>query len=94
MYMVPVRKHKRNLEDLPADTGVICTAKMHLKERGWEGAAQVHFVQDREQWQALLNRVINFNSIHIRALKNSLTDNTDKCTSIKMYTSAHNSIVL
>jgi hypothetical protein len=45
--MVPVHKHKRNLEDLLADGWIICTDKMHLKERGWEGAAQIHFAQDR-----------------------------------------------
>jgi len=56
--MVPVRKHKRNLEDLPKDGWIICTDT--IQERGWEGAARIHFVQDRGQWQALLNRVINF----------------------------------
>jgi hypothetical protein len=56
---------------------------MHLKERGWEGAAQIHFVLERGQWQALLNRAINVNSIHIRSLKNSCTDNTNKCTVLK-----------
>jgi len=92
--MTPVRKHKRNLEDLPADGWIICTDTMHLKERGWEGAAQIHFVQERGQWQALLNRVINFNSIHIHSLKNSFTDNTDKCTSIKIYTFTYNPLRL
>jgi hypothetical protein len=59
--MVPVRKHKRNLEDLTADGWIICTDKMHLKERGWEGAAHIHFVLEKGQWQALLNRPINVN---------------------------------
>ena len=66
--MVPVRKHKRDLEDLSADGWIICNGTMHLKERGWEGAAQIRFVQDRGQWQALLNRVIHLNNIHIRSL--------------------------
>jgi len=47
--MVPARKHKTNLEDLPADGWIICTDTMRLKERGWEGAARIHFVQDRGQ---------------------------------------------
>jgi hypothetical protein len=34
--------------------------KMDLKEREWKGADLIHLVQDRDQWQALVNRVMNF----------------------------------
>jgi hypothetical protein len=33
--------------------------KMDLKEIGWEGMDWIHLVQDRDQWRALLNKVMN-----------------------------------
>jgi hypothetical protein len=33
--------------------------KIHLTEIGWEGVYWIHLVQDRDQWQALVNTVIN-----------------------------------
>jgi hypothetical protein len=33
--------------------------KMDLKEIGWEGMDWIHLTQDRDQWWALLNIVLN-----------------------------------
>jgi hypothetical protein len=33
--------------------------KTDLEERGWEGVGWIHLVQDTDQWQTLLNKVIN-----------------------------------
>jgi hypothetical protein len=30
--------------------------RMNLREIGWEGVEWMHLVQDRDQWQALVNR--------------------------------------
>jgi len=32
---------------------------MALKEMGWEGMAWIHLVQDRDKWEALVNKVMN-----------------------------------
>jgi hypothetical protein len=32
---------------------------MHLKEIGWEGADWIQLAQDREQWQAVVNTLID-----------------------------------
>jgi len=32
---------------------------MDLWETGWEGVGWMHLVHDREQWQALVNMVMN-----------------------------------
>jgi hypothetical protein len=32
---------------------------MDLREIGWEGVEWIHLVQDREQWRALVNMVMN-----------------------------------
>jgi len=32
---------------------------MDLREPGWEGVDWVHLAQDRDQWRALVNTVIN-----------------------------------
>jgi hypothetical protein len=32
---------------------------MDLREIGWEGVDWMHLVQDRNQWQALVNPVMN-----------------------------------
>jgi hypothetical protein len=34
--------------------------KMNLKEIGWCGMYWIHLAQDRGQWRALVNMVINF----------------------------------
>jgi hypothetical protein len=33
---------------------------MNLREIGWEGVDWIHLAQDREQWHALVNMVMNF----------------------------------
>jgi hypothetical protein len=33
---------------------------MYLRETGWEDVEWIHLAQDRNQWRALLNRVMNF----------------------------------
>jgi hypothetical protein len=33
--------------------------KMDLKETGWDGVDWIHLAQDRDQWRALLNNVMN-----------------------------------
>jgi hypothetical protein len=34
--------------------------KMDLREKGWDGMDFTDLAQDREQWRALVNMVINF----------------------------------
>jgi hypothetical protein len=33
--------------------------KMYLREIGWGGMDRIHLAQDRDQWRALVNMVIN-----------------------------------
>jgi hypothetical protein len=33
--------------------------KMHLRERGWEGMDWLDLAQDKDQWRALENMVMN-----------------------------------
>jgi hypothetical protein len=33
--------------------------KMYLRERGWEGVDCMNLAQDRNQWRALVNTVMN-----------------------------------
>jgi hypothetical protein len=33
--------------------------RMDLREIGWEGVDWMHLAQDRDQWQALVNTVMN-----------------------------------
>jgi hypothetical protein len=33
--------------------------RMEVRERGWEGVDWMHLVQDRDQWQVLVNTVMN-----------------------------------
>jgi hypothetical protein len=32
---------------------------MDVRERGWEGVDWMHLAEDRNQWQAVVNTVIN-----------------------------------
>jgi hypothetical protein len=34
-------------------------SKMGLKEKGWDGVDWIHMAQDRDQWRALVNTVLN-----------------------------------
>jgi hypothetical protein len=40
----------------------VCTkyVKMDLKEIGWDGVDWIDLAQDRDQWRALVNTVMNF----------------------------------
>jgi hypothetical protein len=33
---------------------------MDLTEIGWDGVDRIHMAQDRDQWRALVNTVLNF----------------------------------
>jgi hypothetical protein len=33
--------------------------RMYLKGMGWEGVVHIHLAQDRDQWQAVVNTVMN-----------------------------------
>jgi hypothetical protein len=33
--------------------------RMHLRELGWGGVDWIHVAQDRDQWRALVNTVMN-----------------------------------
>jgi hypothetical protein len=33
--------------------------KIHLRERGWDGMDWIDLAQDRDQWRALVNTVMN-----------------------------------
>jgi hypothetical protein len=33
---------------------------MNLREIGWEGVDCIHLAQDRDQWRALVNMIVNF----------------------------------
>jgi hypothetical protein len=51
--MVKGRDHS---EDLGIDRKII---RMDLREIGWEGVDWIHLAQDRDQWQALVNMIMN-----------------------------------
>jgi hypothetical protein len=36
------------------------TIKMDLREIGWDGMDWIDLAQDRDQWRALVNTVMNF----------------------------------
>jgi hypothetical protein len=46
----PLRRPKHTWED---------NIKMHLREIALEGVDWIHWTQDRDQWQALVNMVMN-----------------------------------
>jgi hypothetical protein len=37
---------------------------MDLREIGWNSVVSVNETQDRDQWSALVNRVMNFRSLY------------------------------
>jgi hypothetical protein len=45
------------LENLGVDGKIIF--RVDLKEIGWEGVNWIHLAQDRDQWWAILNMVMN-----------------------------------
>jgi hypothetical protein len=36
------------------------STEMCLKEIGWESVGQIYLAQNRDQWQALVNKIMNF----------------------------------
>jgi hypothetical protein len=42
-------RHRRRWEDI----------RMNLREIGWEGLDWMHLAQDRDQWWALVNTIMN-----------------------------------
>jgi hypothetical protein len=46
----PLRRPRHRWEDI----------RMYLKEIGWEGVDWMHLAQDRDQWRAVVNTVMNF----------------------------------
>jgi hypothetical protein len=39
--------------------GWVDSIKMHLREIGWDGVDWINLAQDRDQWRALVNTVMN-----------------------------------
>jgi hypothetical protein len=37
---------------------------MDLRETGWGGVEWIHLAQDRDQWRAVVNTMMNFSSSH------------------------------
>jgi hypothetical protein len=48
-------KGRDSLEDLGVDGKIT-----DVREKVWEGVDWIHVAQDREQWPALVNTVMNF----------------------------------
>jgi hypothetical protein len=46
----PIGRPTHRLED---------NTKVDLRERGWDGMDWIHLAQDRDQWRALVNTVMN-----------------------------------
>jgi hypothetical protein len=46
-------KGRNYLEDLGVN------GKIDLTEIGWEGVNWIHLVQDRDQWRAVVNTIMN-----------------------------------
>jgi hypothetical protein len=49
----PCRRPRHKWED---------NIRMVVREIGWEGVDWMHLAQDRDQWQALVNKVMNLRS--------------------------------
>jgi hypothetical protein len=47
----PLRRTRRRWVD---------NIKVDLRERGWDGVDRIYLAQDRDQWRALVNTVMNF----------------------------------
>jgi len=47
----PFRRSRGRWED---------NSRIDLREPGWEGVGWIHLAEDRHQWRALVNTVMNF----------------------------------
>jgi hypothetical protein len=56
-YWWESQKVRDHWEDL--DLGGWTIIKMNLRETGWDGMDWIVLAQDRDQWRALVNTVIN-----------------------------------
>jgi hypothetical protein len=45
--------------DMTFGTWNVISIKMDLGERGWDGMDWIDLAQDRDQWRALVNTVMN-----------------------------------
>jgi hypothetical protein len=55
-FWLEIVKGREHLEDLGVDWDDI---RMDLKEIGWQIVDWMHLAQDRDQWRALVNTVMN-----------------------------------
>jgi hypothetical protein len=46
----PLGRHRRRWEN---------SIRMSLREIGWEGVDWIHLAQDKDQWRALVNAILN-----------------------------------
>jgi hypothetical protein len=56
-YWWESQKERDNWED--QDVGRLDNIKMDLREIGWDGRDWIEVAQDRDQWRALVNTVMN-----------------------------------
>jgi hypothetical protein len=58
-YGILVRKSKGKRPLGRPRRGWVDNIKMHLREIEWDGVEWIDMAQDRDQWRALLNTVLN-----------------------------------
>jgi hypothetical protein len=56
-YWWEIQKEGDHWED--QDVGGVDNIKMDLREIGWDGMDWINLAEDRDQWRALVNAVIN-----------------------------------
>jgi hypothetical protein len=60
IYKILVGKPKRKITLGRRRRRWVDDTKMDLKEIGWGGVDWMHLAQDRDQWRAVMNTVMNF----------------------------------
>jgi len=55
---------KTKRRDLSEDLRVDGRMRLHLKEISWEGVYWIHLAQDRDQWRAGVNMVMNLRVLY------------------------------
>jgi hypothetical protein len=60
-YVVYIRSYFQYLEAVSSNRNLLTchTVKMDLREIGWGGMDWIDLTQDRDQWRALVNKVVN-----------------------------------
>jgi len=56
IFLLENLKRRNHSEDLGIDGDNI---RMDLRKMGWEGVDWIHLAQDRDQWRAVVNAVMN-----------------------------------